>query len=86
MTLSRNDKQIGRQKMASAVELSTLDKLLLLVKVSRVPGWCFGPILYMIGVIHAHAIPKTLPDVLRAGLMLFALSFPLCISAFFLPL
>ena len=67
--------------MVSTVAQSMLDKLLLLVKVSRVPGWCFGPILYTIGIIHANAIPMTIPDVFRTGLMLFALSFPLCISA-----
>ena len=60
-----------------------LERILLLVKVSRVPSWCFGPIfkLYTIGVIHAHAIPSTLPDVLKTGLVLFELFSPLCIGA-----
>ena len=48
-----------------------LEWVLLLVKVSRVPGWCFGPILFTIGVIHGYAVPDTLPDVLKTGIMLF---------------
>jgi len=58
------------------------DKLILLVKVSRIPGWCFGPILYTIGTIHSHKIPKTISSILRITPQILCFSFPLCIIVF----
>ncbi|EJD07247.1 prenyltransferase [Fomitiporia mediterranea MF3/22] len=59
-----------------------LQRLLVLIRASRVPGWFFGPILYTIGVIHSRVLPKTTLDILRSGFQLFCLSFPLCIIVF----
>ena len=39
-----------------------------------------GPILYAIGVVHSHVIPRSCVSLLRAGLHVFVLSIPLCIS------
>ncbi|KAI5118399.1 hypothetical protein M0805_007533 [Coniferiporia weirii] len=61
---------------------SLVEQLSLLIRISRVPGWCFGPILYTIGVIHSRLLPRTIPDILRLGFQLFCLSFPLCIIVF----
>ena len=68
------------QYTMSTLNLSAIERLVLLVKVSRVPGWCFGPILFTIGVIHARAIPRSVIDLIRYVSMVFCLSFPLCIG------
>ncbi|KAL5537196.1 hypothetical protein ACEPAF_1019 [Sanghuangporus sanghuang] len=60
----------------------SLERLLVLVKASRVPGWCFAPILYTIGVINSGILPKSIPSILCTGVQLFCLSFPLCIVVF----
>ncbi|KAL5492114.1 hypothetical protein ACEPAI_3561 [Sanghuangporus weigelae] len=60
----------------------SLERLLVLVKASRIPGWCFGPILYTIGVINSGILPKSIPSILCTGVQLFCLSFPLCIVVF----
>ncbi|KAL5537208.1 hypothetical protein ACEPAF_1031 [Sanghuangporus sanghuang] len=62
-------------------ELS-LERLSVLIKVSRIPGWCFGPILYTIGVIHSRILPKSIYSVLSAIFQIICLSFPLCIIVF----
>lgn len=50
-------------------------------KVSRPPGWTFGPILYTIGLIHSPSglafLGKT-----RACLQLLSLSFPLALGVY----
>jgi len=56
--------------------------LFLLVRVSRVAGWCFGPILYTIGVLHSRDIPKAPAALLRYCIQVASLSFPLCIVVF----
>jgi len=57
-------------------------RLCKILKVSRVPGWTFGPILFGIGLIHSEALPKSLADLAKAGLQVFALSMPLCVVVF----
>ncbi|KAH8108869.1 prenyltransferase [Phellopilus nigrolimitatus] len=59
-----------------------VERFSLLISVSRVPSWCFGPILYTIGIIHSRVLPKTLPDIILSGFQIFCLSFPLCIIVF----
>lgn len=59
-------------------------KFKLLVEVSRVASWCFGPVLYLIGIIHARTRPVTLPDILATSFQILCLSFPLCISGLLL--
>lgn len=58
------------------------NRLFTVLKVSRVPGWTFGPILFGIGVIHSRVLPKSRSSLLRAGVQVFALSYPLCAIVF----
>lgn len=57
-------------------------RLVILVKSSRPPGWTFGPILYGIGAIHSAIIPKTLGALAISATQIAALGFPLCIVVF----
>ncbi|KAI8972598.1 hypothetical protein BD414DRAFT_469295 [Trametes punicea] len=57
-----------------------MDVLRTLVKVSRPPGWCFGPILYAIGAIHAKGPSRTSHVTLL--LQSLSLSFPLALVVF----
>ncbi|KAI0830118.1 hypothetical protein BC628DRAFT_1356496 [Trametes gibbosa] len=52
-----------------------------MVKASRPPGPCFGPILYAIGAIHARPGPAPVSRPLRL-LQLLSLSFPLALVVF----
>ena len=49
-------------------------QFMVLIRASRIPGWCFGPILYTIGVIHSRILPKSVPGILSAGFQIFCLS------------
>lgn len=60
--------------------MSLFSSLVLLVRVSRVAAWCFGPILYTIGVLHSRDIPKAPAALLRYCIQVASLSFPLCIG------
>ncbi|KAG8762279.1 hypothetical protein FRC11_010138 [Ceratobasidium sp. 423] len=57
-------------------------RLVMLVKSSRPPGWTFGPILYGIGIIHSGVIPKNIGALTVAAAQIATLSFPLCIIVF----
>jgi len=54
----------------------------MILKASRPPGWCFGPILYGIGVVQSKIFPKTVATLAVAALQSFSLSAPLCIIVF----
>lgn len=60
------------------------DRLYVLVKTSRIAGWCFGPILYSIGTLHARALPKAVPEFLSFFSQVAMLSFPLCVGKYYL--
>jgi len=69
----------------ASLTMSTTDPtlyqlLLAILKASRPAGWCFGPILFGIGLIHSRSIPKTLASLLPAAAQSFSLSLPLCTS------
>lgn len=62
---------------------TTLESMVTVVLTSRPPGWCFGPILFGIGLIHSRSTPKVInksTSLLTAAAQVFTLSFPLCIS------
>ncbi len=62
--------------------MSWVQGLLKVAIASRPPSWTFGPILFGIGIIHSHQIPKTLPSLAIAALQVFSLSIPLSISEY----
>lgn len=62
------------------------EKLWILIKASRIAGWCFGPILYCIGSLHARALPKTPSKFLSFLTQVTVLSFPLCVGKYAHPL
>ncbi|KAI0651325.1 UbiA prenyltransferase family-domain-containing protein [Trametes meyenii] len=66
---------------------SGLDVLKTIIKVSRPAGWCFGPTLYAIGVVHAvgNFKGRVIPRARNAPLVflqLLSLSFPLALVVF----
>ncbi|KAF8511812.1 UbiA prenyltransferase family [Hysterangium stoloniferum] len=58
------------------------ENLLVVLSASRPAGWCFGPILFGIGLIHSRSIPKSRTMLTKAGFQVISLSFPLCIVVF----
>ncbi|EIW56689.1 uncharacterized protein TRAVEDRAFT_73151 [Trametes versicolor FP-101664 SS1] len=56
-----------------------MDVLTTILRVSRPPGWCFGPILYAIGAIHGRGPVRGYGPLL---LQLLSLSFPLALVVF----
>ncbi|KAF9451038.1 hypothetical protein P691DRAFT_409507 [Macrolepiota fuliginosa MF-IS2] len=62
--------------------MTWVQSLLKIAIASRPPSWTFGPILFGIGIIHSHRIPKTLPALLVAAFQIFSLSIPLSIIVF----
>lgn len=56
--------------------------LLIILKASRPLGWIFGPILYIIGIIHSRVYPRTPAALALAALQIFSLSLPLCIGEY----
>ncbi|TBU46752.1 hypothetical protein BD309DRAFT_988566 [Dichomitus squalens] len=68
--------------MALAGSPNTSERIFTVIRASRIPGWCFGPILYGIGVIHSRQIPRTIPSLSSAAIRLLTLSFPLCSIVF----
>ncbi|KDQ14643.1 hypothetical protein BOTBODRAFT_109705 [Botryobasidium botryosum FD-172 SS1] len=59
-----------------------LERTATILRASRPPGWCFGPILFGVGVIHSKVTPTTLPDLVGAAIQILTLSLPLCIIVF----
>ena len=66
--------------VSPTLSVTISDRLWSIAKASRFPSWVFGPFLYAIGVVHSRVIPRSFVSLLRAGLQVFALSIPLCIS------
>jgi hypothetical protein len=62
---------------------TVFESLVAVALASRPPSWCFGPILFGIGLIHSRstsgASNKSGSLLVAAG-QVFSLSFPLCIS------
>ena len=60
-----------------------LESLVAIVLTSRPVAWCFGPILFGIGLIHSGSISKIIRNytlLLTAVAQVITLSFPLCIG------
>jgi len=57
-------------------------RLVAVLKASRPPGWCFGPILFAIGMIHSRTFPRSPGSALKALVQIGSLSIPLCIVVF----
>lgn len=66
--------------LLSSSDMTFFSRLLLLVRVSRVAGWCIGPMLYTIGILHSKDIPKDPTAILGYCIQIASLSFPLCIG------
>ncbi|KAG9014774.1 hypothetical protein FRB94_010621 [Tulasnella sp. JGI-2019a] len=68
--------------MAQVLNPSISDRVVAVLRASRPPGWCFGPILFGIGVIQSRIFPRSKSELLTTVLQLGSLSFPLCAIVF----